>query len=269
MKNAISLVPINEKNEKIYLTFSELEKKKKWFETMNKLIPEVDSNLLKPQNTPIKSVDISLRVSRDGKALKKIMNRSNEKIITSNIDNNIIDSNNNVENDNKNNNGDNNEVNNDNNNNKKENNENENDNNNGDNNLNIEENEEEEEEEVKKAIALFSYTPEAGDELGFTEGDILDVIVVDEEGLWHLCSRNGVEGYAPANYISLITPENFESINDKEKDFVIAVYDYDGQIKFSKGDVLNVLQKDIMWTLCSFNSRKGWVPNNHLLLIQH
>ncbi|XP_060951539.1 GRB2-related adapter protein-like isoform X1 [Limanda limanda] len=54
-----------------------------------------------------------------------------------------------------------------------------------------------------EAVALFSFTASAADEIGFQKGDIIKVTEMEDDLSWVTAEIQGKRGYIPENYISL------------------------------------------------------------------
>jgi hypothetical protein len=54
----------------------------------------------------------------------------------------------------------------------------------------------------RQATALYDFKPEADNELGFAEGDVINII--KQEGDWWTGELRGKRGLLPATYVQLI-----------------------------------------------------------------
>ena len=53
------------------------------------------------------------------------------------------------------------------------------------------------------ARALYSYTPVISEELGFSKGDVLAILRLQDDGWWEgeVVGNEGIRGLVPSNYL--------------------------------------------------------------------
>nr|XP_020652410.1 intersectin-2 isoform X2 [Pogona vitticeps] len=131
-----------------------------------------------------------------------------------------------------------------------------------------------------KAQALCSWTAKKDNHLNFSKNDIITVLEQQEN--WWLGEVNGGRGWFPKSYVKIlpgsenqrVEPEAvYAAINKKLtscslREEYIALYSYassePGDLTFTEGEEILVIQKDGEWWTGSIGDRTGIFPSNYV-----
>ena len=119
---------------------------------------------------------------------------------------------------------------------------------------------------LKKVKASYDYNPEDPEnELAMQEGDIIEVLEMDDSGGWWMGINKGKQGYFPSNFVVELTASAPVAPGGSET--VKALYDYaggDGELSFKENDVITVVSKGADgWWEGLLNGKTGVFPSNY------
>jgi hypothetical protein len=107
-----------------------------------------------------------------------------------------------------------------------------------------------------KAKALYDYTADEENELGFKEGNIITILKKHEGGWWE-GECNGKIGIFPGNYVEIIERK------------CVATYSYkatsEDELTINEGDIITILSEAEGWMLgVNKEGKQGLFPANHI-----
>lgn len=122
-----------------------------------------------------------------------------------------------------------------------------------------------------KAKALYDYTADEENELGFKEGNIITILKKHEGGWWE-GECNGKIGIFPGNYVEIIERKCVVNIFYFLKKNVInikATYSYkatsEDELTINEGDIITILSEAEGWMLgVNKEGKQGLFPANHI-----
>jgi len=132
----------------------------------------------------------------------------------------------------------------------------------------------------KSATAVFDYTAGDGDEISFSQGDIISNVEQPDEGWW-VGEISGKKGMFPASYVTLNEDVAAEPVKPKRQSSNlgpsdegmcgVALYSYTAadtdELTFDEGErITNVEKPDKGWWLGVCRGRKGIFPASYITI---
>ncbi|XP_016094600.1 SH3 domain-containing kinase-binding protein 1-like isoform X5 [Sinocyclocheilus grahami] len=121
--------------------------------------------------------------------------------------------------------------------------------------------------QARKCEVAFPYTPANEDELDLVVGETIEILREIEDGWW-IGKKNNRVGAFPSNFVKEIF------VPSKVKECCQAMFDYtavtEDELNLKKGDVIAIINKtteDEGWWEGELNGRRGFFPDNFVLVI--
>uniref|UniRef100_A0AAY4AC89 Intersectin 2b n=1 Tax=Denticeps clupeoides TaxID=299321 RepID=A0AAY4AC89_9TELE len=115
-----------------------------------------------------------------------------------------------------------------------------------------------------QARALCSWTAKTDNHLNFSKDDVITVL--EQQESWWLGQLNGVQGWFPKSYVTVLSASDIKS--DYTIGKYVALYRYEspepGDLTFSEGDTIVVTEKEGEWWKGCIGDRYGLFPFNYV-----
>jgi len=114
-----------------------------------------------------------------------------------------------------------------------------------------------------KLVALYDFPGEKGEDLSFTEGEVL-TLLKKYSGGWWLAEKNGRVGRVPSNFVNELESANRVTVR--------ALGNFKAEKKsdlgFLEGDILTAFKTEEEWWVADLDGKVGWVPSNFVEEVQ-